>query len=938
MNIHNKLILSITCVCSLIAGCNSTVKLPEVQPVVNTQPVEIIKSPRDDRAYQYLQLNNQLKVLLVSDPNSEQSIASLSVGVGSYHNPKSQPGLAHFVEHMLFLGSKKYPEPSGYFNFIETKGGSSNAYTAKDHTNYYFSIPNEHYQGALDRFSDYFKNPLFAPVYVDKERTAVDNEWSKRKSHDGVILQRVRAHTGNPQHPSSQISVGNLQTLTDKPNSKLLDEAIAFYKKHYSANQMNLVLAGPQNLAELAQLAKQHFADINNNQAQTQEISIPGITADNLNQHIYYQPQQTHKLLFIEFALQDNSDDWQYQANRYLSYILSSEEPGTLGEYLRKQNLAISSSVQFAPDYYGKDGFVQIHVSLTDSGVNKVDQIIAATLSYINLIRTQGINQQYYQELAAMAMDEFNNNAKGNLMHTAVNLSAAMFDVPPQNLLNRSSVFAEFNPSKIEQVLAQMTVENMRVWHVYPQVTVEQSIPHYDGKYAVKQISAQEQADWLNASENIAMQLPKTNELFDTQEDLGIATELTQPTQIYHQDGIEAWLSHSRKFQHNQGWMELIINTDVGDWDGQYKVASRVFLNMFEQHLIALRDKASRAGIDIHIQPYWGGSMRFKIQGKSAKHLLLAEQLLQALVNYQPSKQEFNQALTKYQEQLANKALDTPAQQAQRLLTQLVYTALTDDQLLQASKYVNLAVVNKFKQQLLNRNKVLIFAFGAYRQHELLSAIDTYSQILPAERKRIDRYKKPLMPIHAGEQLNFSHKVKHTDHAVLDAFIAPRASLKDSLSLKVLNNFYHSAFFAELRTEEQLGYQVSSMAFDYQLKPIFAMLVQSNNTNYKALKKRMDKFRKDFASKINQLTQAEFEQARDGLLSHYQQAPNNLYEEAGQYVYDFFDNQTQFDSKKRSIELLQQLTLQDIQQQYRNMIVGNKQMELLIQLRGSKSL
>ncbi|WP_016953979.1 insulinase family protein [Catenovulum agarivorans] len=936
MTLHNKLIITITCLCSLIVGCNSTNKVAEIKPVINNKPVEIVKSPRDDREYQYLVLNNQLKVLLISDPQTEQSVASLAVGVGSYHNPKSQPGLAHFVEHMLFLGSEKYPEPSGYFNFIETKGGSSNAYTAKDHTNYYFSIPNEHYQGALDRFADYFISPLFDPVYVDKERTAVDNEWTRRKSHDGVIIQRVRGHTGNPEHPLSQISVGNLQTLTDKADSKLLDEAVGFYKKHYSANQMNLVLAGPQNLAELARLANEYFAAIKNTQVKTDKISVPGITADTLNQHIYYQPQQTHKLLFIEFALKDNSADWQYQANRYLSYILSSEEPGTLGEYLRKQNLAISSSVQFAPDYYGKDGFVQIHVSLTDEGINKTDQIIAATLSYINLIKQQGVSEQYYQELAAMAVDEFNNGAKGNLMHSATNLSAALFDTPAENLLNRAAVFADFNADKINQVLAQMSVKNMRVWHVYPQVEVNQPIDHYNGQYAVKAITADEQNKWQNASQNIAMQLPKTNELFDTQKDLGITVELTKPTQVYHQDGIEAWLSHSPNYQHNQGWLELIINTDVGDWDGQYKVASRVFLNMFEQDLIALRDKAARAGINIYIEPYWGGSMRFKIQGKSAKHLLLAQQLLQALVDFKPTKQEFEQALTKYQEELANKALDTPAEQAQRLLTQLMYTALTDDQLLQASKYVNLAVVNKFKQQLLNRNKVLIFAYGAYRQHELLSAINTYASILPAERKRIDRYKKPLMDIHAGEQLNFAHKVKHTDHAVLDAFIAPRESLKDSLSLKVLNNFYHSEFFAQLRTEEQLGYQVSSMAFDYQLKPIFAMLVQSNNTDYKALKKRMDTFRKDFAVKVSQLTQAEFEQARDGLLSYYQQAPNNLYDEAGSYIYDFFDNQTQFDSKERSIELLQQLTLQDIQQQYQNMIVGKKHMELLIQLRGSQ--
>lgn len=65
--------------------------------------------------------------------------------------PKDLPGLAHFCEHMLFLGTKKYPVENEFTQFLTQNGGSYNAYTANDHTNYYFSTKTESLQPALDR-------------------------------------------------------------------------------------------------------------------------------------------------------------------------------------------------------------------------------------------------------------------------------------------------------------------------------------------------------------------------------------------------------------------------------------------------------------------------------------------------------------------------------------------------------------------------------------------------------------------------------------------------------------------------------------------------------------------------------------------------------------------------------------------------------------------
>jgi secreted Zn-dependent insulinase-like peptidase len=85
-----------------------------------------------------LRLANSLEVLLISDSETDYSAASLSVGVGSLHNPENMPGLAHFLEHMLFRGSQKYPKVNEFVDRIKKCNGVFNAYTAAEETNYYF--------------------------------------------------------------------------------------------------------------------------------------------------------------------------------------------------------------------------------------------------------------------------------------------------------------------------------------------------------------------------------------------------------------------------------------------------------------------------------------------------------------------------------------------------------------------------------------------------------------------------------------------------------------------------------------------------------------------------------------------------------------------------------------------------------------------------------
>lgn len=137
--------------------------------------------------------------------------------VGSAQDPEDLAGLAHYLEHMLFLGTDAYPAPDAYQGYLSRHGGSHNAFTAPHDTNYFFDIEPGALAGALDRFSRFFVSPLFNPERLESERNVVHSEYQARLRDDGRRAQDVLDQLLNPAHPTTGFSVGSRETLGDRP-------------------------------------------------------------------------------------------------------------------------------------------------------------------------------------------------------------------------------------------------------------------------------------------------------------------------------------------------------------------------------------------------------------------------------------------------------------------------------------------------------------------------------------------------------------------------------------------------------------------------------------------------------------------------------------------------------------------------------------------------
>ena len=198
--------------------------------------------------------------MLVSDDQTQTSAATLVVSSGNLNDPKGLDGLAHFCEHMLFMGTEKHPSENHYSKFIMDNGGKRNGMTSEDATQFYFEIKNDKFEQALGIFAEFFKTPLFSQDCVEREMKAVDSEFRKNLSNElRRYIQVLKTELSCEDSPLRGFGTGNFETL-NVPHVR--DHMIKYYQENYSSNIMSCCLVGNHSLDTLQEMAISNFSSI----------------------------------------------------------------------------------------------------------------------------------------------------------------------------------------------------------------------------------------------------------------------------------------------------------------------------------------------------------------------------------------------------------------------------------------------------------------------------------------------------------------------------------------------------------------------------------------------------------------------------------------------------------------------------------------------------
>ncbi|WP_421508016.1 pitrilysin [Erwinia rhapontici] len=901
------------------------------QPLTET----IRKSEKDPRQYQAIKLDNGMTVLLVSDTQATKSLAALTLPVGSLENPTDQLGLAHYLEHMVLMGSKRYPQPDNLAEFLKKHGGSHNASTASYRTAFYLEVENDALQPAVDRLADAIAEPLLDPVNADRERHAVNAELTMARSRDGLRMAQVGAETLNPEHPSSRFSGGNLETLRDKPGSKLHDALKAFYHRYYSANLMKAVIYGNQPLPELEKIAAATFGRVENRHATVPDITVPVVTEQQKGVIIHYVPAQPRKQLKIEFRIDNNSDKFRSKTDTLIGYLIGNRSKNTLSDWLQNQGLADSISAGADPMIDRNGGVFSIAISLTDKGQANRDEVIAAVFSYLKTLRTQGIDKRYFDEVSHVLDLDFRYPSITRDMDYIEWLVDTMLRVPVEDTLVAPYIADQFDPQAVNARLDGMTPQNARIWFISPKEPHNKTAYFVDAPYQVDRIPAQRFTDWQAAGDKITLSLPVLNPYIPDDFSLIKADKKYQrPEELVNQKGLRVFYMPSQYYADEpKANITLALRNKASMSTAQNQVLFALNDYLAGVALDELSSQASVGGISFSTSEDDGVS--FSASGFTQRLPKLMGQLLDGYASFTPTEQQLEQAKSWYLERLDSaekgKAFELAIQPAQ-LLSQLPYTQRSERRKLVPA--ITLQQLLDYRKMLLEQSTPELMVVGNMTPDAVRKLATDVKNQLNCEGS--DWWHSEHVTVDKKVLANLQQPGSSTDSALAAVYIPLGFPEYQSMaSSAMLSQIIQPWFYNQLRTEEQLGYAVFSFQMPVGRQWGIGFLLQSNVKQPAYLLKRFEAFYPTAEKRLREMSHEDFAQYQAAMINELKQRPQTLDEEAGRFSKDFDRENYHFDTREKVIAQIQTLTPQGLADFFHQAVIAPSGLALLSQVSGS---
>ena len=311
---------------------------------------------------QRLTLNNGLTLSVRHEPRLKRCAAFLQVAAGSHDVPAAWPGIAHFLEHLLFLGTERFPAADNLMAWVQRHGGQVNARTCERHTDFFFELPLSAVEGGLERLCDMLGNPRMNMDDQLREREVLHAEfiaWAREPlaQREVKLFQPL-----NPAHPLRAFHAGNRYSLP-VPRASFQQALKDFYQAFYQSGQMILSLSGPQSAQELIALGEHCTADLRPGDTVQQACPPPLMTSAELRyQHIDGQT------LSLMFALEQLPPE-AVPALDFLCHWINADKAGGLLAQLRQQQLIDNLKAKLLYDF-NDQALLQIEFSAHDIAQN----------------------------------------------------------------------------------------------------------------------------------------------------------------------------------------------------------------------------------------------------------------------------------------------------------------------------------------------------------------------------------------------------------------------------------------------------------------------------------------------------------------------------------------------------------------------------------------
>ena len=304
--------------------------------------------------YKKVILSNKLPVLFVPIKDTKISTALVLFKTGSKYETRENSGLAHFIEHMFFKGTKKRPNTLALSSELDSLGGEFNAFTSKEFTGYLFKVTNNKLAKALDIVSDMLFNSKFVAEEIDRERGVIIEELNMYEDNPRMHIEDIFEMCLYGDTPAGRETTGSKENLLRFKR----EDFINFLENQYGAQNAYIILAGAITAKDKKLVAKL-FSHFKANKQIEKEAVVEKQTAPQLK----ISPKKTDQL-FLSLGVRttkiDSEDEFKL---RLLSIILGGSMSSRLFINLRERN-SLAYFVATHTEFYSDCGYLT-----TEAGV-----------------------------------------------------------------------------------------------------------------------------------------------------------------------------------------------------------------------------------------------------------------------------------------------------------------------------------------------------------------------------------------------------------------------------------------------------------------------------------------------------------------------------------------------------------------------------------------
>ncbi|BEI82680.1 hypothetical protein CcaverHIS002_0305480 [Cutaneotrichosporon cavernicola] len=902
-----------------------------------TGKVDIKLPPTEDREHRYLTLPNGLEVIIVSDPKSDKAAASMDVGVGHLSDPVDLAGCAHFCEHLMFMGTKTFPSENEYSSYLSAHNGQSNAWTAMCNTNYYFDVAPDALEGALDRFSGFFTEPLFSEDCTEREIKAVNSEHQKNIQHDRWRAFQLEKSLSKPGHVYGKFGTGNLKTLWEEPRADGRDprqQLIEWWKKEYCARRMKLAVAGREDLDTLERMVRERF-----DRVPVRTEGAPATGPDGVRVTFEDHPYGPEERGLVTFAksvrdvrgleivvpVPDLHHLSHIKPFNFMGHFIGHEGRGSLLSYLKQQGWCNQLSAGASHDGNGF-GFFKVTMQLTPQGLEAWRDVVLAVFKYFDLLRASPPSETAFKEISQLANISFKYADRGET-RDYVTLLAGWMQQPVERdqIVSSNWLLGEWDAELMTEAFQLLDPRQCTVSILSKELpkdvpaTYDLKEAVYGTEYHRERLTEAFLAEATTGEPIPALHLPDPNRFIP--EDLSVEKRNVEkptirPELLRDNELSRLWHKHDDRFWLPKTNVHLELRSPLMEATPRTAVLTRLLCDAFTDSITEDIYDAELAELSFHLW-YSGDSMGVLIGGFSDKLPLLTETMLTKLMNFTVDPNRFDKLVYQAKMQWSNFPLAEPYQVAHYWSTYVTAQRVwSPEEKLKELDHISADDVQAFSREVFQRLYLETLVHGNLSAENAKSLQDTLERIIsaralaPAEHNDRRTLLLPEKSLSVWE-LPVKNPAEPNNCVVYCLYTGEVTNPVARARLMLLGQIVQEPAFNQLRTKEQLGYITMAQATSTGLR----VIVQSERDPV-YVETRIESFLTSIKDTITNMSDEEFDRHRQALIHKKEEQPKNLGEESRRFWSRITDKYYEFGKRATDIAQLRKTTKQDVLDMY----------------------